>query len=238
MKIGICDDDQLAQESLKRQLMEYLKEQTAPFSAEIYLFQSGREILSYLEQARLDLLFLDIQLEAENGISLVGEIHKIQADCQIAYCTNYLEYATEVYETEHCYYLLKNEFSDRLPSVFRKVFRQKEQDRTVLPVQVSGVWENLPIREILYIERRGKKTYIFLEKEQMVETADKLEALLSRLPETDFIRCHNSYIIAFEKIKMYTRMKVVMKNGVSISISRPYIRPVREGFARWSWERM
>jgi len=177
---------------------------------------------------------MDIAMPQLSGIELCMKMNQLYPDCQIAYHTNYLEYATEVYETNHCYYILKDQLGYRLPKLMAKITQKKEsnQKKIVLKRQegIIVVAEN----QIIYIERMGKNSHIHMEDGSIIKTGQKLQELLELMESGGFIRCHNSYVVSFARIKKYTRQIFVMENGFEIPISRGYARSVKEAFARWS----
>lgn len=66
LKIGICDDEQIVSEILKRKVEICLRE--AGVQAEITLFSQGQDLLETGED--LDILFLDIEMPEMDGIEV------------------------------------------------------------------------------------------------------------------------------------------------------------------------
>lgn len=57
---------------------------------------------------------MDIELELDNGIQVAGMLNEKWPDCAIIYVTNYLFYAIDIYQTEHIYFVLKEQFEKGL----------------------------------------------------------------------------------------------------------------------------
>ena len=49
-----------------------------------------------------------------------------------------------------------------------------------------------------------------------------------------FVRCHNSFIVNFEKVRRFDRSEFIMRNGESVSISRSRYSEVKERFDKWA----
>ncbi|RJW30686.1 DNA-binding response regulator [Lachnospiraceae bacterium TF09-5] len=233
MKIGICDDDKFIFPKIERVIRDYATIEGLDY--QFFTFDSEKKLFHYLQNNSLELLFLDIDMPDKNGIVLSKEIHACSPDCEIAFCTNYLEYAVEVYETVHCYFILKDQFAERLPYVIKKVLDKKSNKANKIFIKSGGINEVIYTNTIIYIERKGRKSYYFLEDGMIKVDYTKLEDLLATLDKRIFVRCHNSYIISFEKVKKYTRQKMIMINGEEIPISRPYIKLVGNAFTEYSW---
>ena len=123
----------------------------------------------------------------------------------------------------------------RLPYVIKKVLDKKSNKANKIFIKSGGINEVIYTNTIIYIERKGRKSYYFLEDGMIKVDYTKLEDLLATLDKRIFVRCHNSYIISFEKVKKYTRQKMIMINGEEIPISRPYIKLVGNAFTEYSW---
>lgn len=236
MRIAICDDDPVFTEIGRRELLHFFDEKQ--MECRISTFQNSSELEAYMSEHPLDLVFMDIVLEEESGIDAAARIEKLQPDCMLAYCTNYLEYATEVYETRHCYYLLKENFAEKLPNVIRIVLKENEAEKQKICVKSNSTRRVIYLENIMYAERNGKKTILHLNDGALVEIGEKISELAEMLDSPEFVRCHNSFIISMTRMKKYSRQKIEMENGAEIPISRPYINIVKDAFADWSWQNM
>ena len=109
------------------------------------------------------------------------------------FITGYVEYCSDVYETEHIYFLLKP-----LDPVLLKKSLQKAVDRLeALPITLSiqtreGVF-SLPLTDILYIESHMRKLSIHTPKNTNVVSGS-----LSSLPQEiqqKMVQCHKSFLV-------------------------------------------
>ena len=95
-------------------------------------------------------------------------------------------------------------------------------------VESSGSRVRIPFDKILYIEARQKRVYIRLKREEY-GIKESLETVLDRLPG-NFIRCHRSFIINRDKIRVYAakdRM-VTLEGDMSIPVSRSFRHVMKE----------
>ncbi len=109
MIIALLDDERPWLMKAESTFLKYANENN--LSIDLLCFENGQELLSYDEKT-IDVAFIDIQLQDENGIIIAAEINKKWPSCQIVYCTDYLFYAVDVYETSHTYYFLKSQIPD------------------------------------------------------------------------------------------------------------------------------
>ena len=95
--------------------------------------------------------------------------------------------------------------------------------------------EKIRIRldQILYLERRIRITVVHLEETQL-QIRDKLSDLMHLLPDREFSRCHNSFIVNLAKVKKKTGQTYLLENGEEIPISRKYRAETTDSFLYYS----
>lgn len=231
MKIAIIDDDSLWLKEEQEILSAFLEKEGQ--NPEFFSFTSCEEILKD-ENSQYDLAFVDIEMEGENGISFARKLNVVQKRCQLIYVTNYLNYASDVYETEHIYFVLKEQFQERLPIIFEKIKKNMSMGSSQIRLSViHGDYVCLWAEEILYFERHLRKTIVHTVTGEY-EVFDKLEELLGNLPKPLFIRCHNSYLISLGHVRKMTQTEFQLDNGFEVPISRRYYSGVKKQFLEWS----
>lgn len=94
----IIEDEPLALERTKGFVMK------TPFLNLLETFDNALQGLAYLKTNKIDLLFLDINLDELSGIEL---LENSTLDCQVIITTAYSEYALKGYELNVSDYLLK-----------------------------------------------------------------------------------------------------------------------------------
>lgn len=232
MKVGICDDNPLVFEGVSNKLEKCLEKMD--LTCKVYTFETVEHLLEFCSGSgiALDLLFMDIEMPGMTGIEVCKKVNKLLPECKIVYHTNYLNYATDVYETQHCYFILKGQLEQRLPFVIRKVLEDKRKAPETLLLDVHGGKEIVSRDGILYMERDKKKTFIHMENGCRIETHQKLNELLEALASYEFARCHNSYVVSFSKVNKYTRQELTVGDK-TIPVSRKYANTVKEQFLKW-----
>lgn len=230
MRIGICDDERIWLEEAKKIVESYGNKKG--WEMEIHCFSCRRELLSYKGKS-LDVLLLDIELEEDSGIEIARMVNERWKNCQIVYLTNYLFYATEVYHTLHAFFVLKEQFRNRVEEVFEKVLHKLAQSERKLVFLTRSKKIVLAPEEIYYFERELRVTVIHAASGTW-EVPEKLTDILKRLSPLDFVRCHNSFVVYFPAVKEIKKNSFLMNNGEEIIISRAYTKKVKEVFAQWA----
>lgn len=182
----------------------------------------------------IDTIFIiDILIGEVNGIEFAKEILEKLADAHIIFISSYLEKATEVYEVDHCYFVYKPEMTKRLPLAIHKALNNIQLSHQILSIQLKDKIKIIQTKDIYYLERHKRTTYIYCQDE-VIQTALKLKDLLPSLP-FPFIRCHNSYIVNLDMVSECKRTYIILHNNDinPIPISRAYHQSVKETFHKY-----
>ncbi|MDD3337994.1 MAG: LytTR family DNA-binding domain-containing protein [Lachnospiraceae bacterium] len=232
--IAICDDDLEDGQRTLRVLRDFEKEMNDVYT--ITLYDGGRSLLSACHENKIqpDVIFMDIELGDMTGIEITNEINQFLPQCHIVYLTNHIQYATDVYATQHHFFVVKNELPERLFQIREKSLRlERENSECVHILLKNNEQRILEKKNISYLERQGRITHIYTTDE-ILESKLKLEELELLLGGTPFVRCHVSYIVSFSHIMVYKRTELTIDGNNCIPISRRYQKEVREQFMNWS----
>ena len=235
-------------EPMARSLLEnYI--QKVPYLNLIQSFSDPLKALEFLRDNSVDILFSDIQMPEITGITLLKILQKKPL---IILTTAYSEYAIEGYELDVLDYLLKPITFERfLKSVEKASSRLNANnganiEKNVLDNDsVNSIAESIQpyifvkdgtklvkikLSEIMYIE--GLKDYVSIyTPTQKVVSLQTLKALELQLPEKQFIRIHNSYIVSLEWIEIIQREKVLI-GKVYLPISDTYRKAFKDFIER------
>ena len=235
-------------EPLARSLLEnYI--QKVPYLNLIQSFSDPLKALEYLRDNSVDILFSDIQMPEITGITLLKILQKKPL---IILTTAYSEYAIEGYELDVLDYLLKPITFERfLKSVEKALLRLnsmnvKTDEKNIPEIVVVNSTADavqpfifvkdgtklvkIKLSDIMYIE--GLKDYVSIyTPTQKVVSLQTLKALEIQLPEKQFIRIHNSYIVALEWIEAIQREKIQI-GKVFLPISDTYRKAFKDFIER------
>ena len=123
LKIGIYDTETIWLNQAKDMIENYVK--TYRKQVDVQIFRKLSEISENLqgECKAYHILFVNVEKNSEKVIELVKEINRCQPMCQVVYISSSFSHIMDIYETKHLYYVLKERFDEKLPSIMLKVMR-------------------------------------------------------------------------------------------------------------------
>lgn len=233
-KIIICDENQYEAKIAQDIIEKFEKKIGEKYSTKVYT--DGKKLINdcRLRGMSPNIIFLDIALENGNGIEIAKEINMILPMCQIVYLSDYIEYAKDVYQTNHIYFVIKTELEERLTEIYKKINKmEKKQEDKVLRIETKkNKYVAIKKIDIVYLERRKRYTFVHTDTD-VFETHLTINELEKLLYEDYFIRCHNSYIVSMKYISSYAREIITIEDIVNIPVSRRYQQEVRDKFVNW-----
>jgi DNA-binding LytR/AlgR family response regulator len=167
------------------------------------------EALAVLNKKKIDLMFLDIQMPGLTGMQF---LKSLSHPPEVIITTAYPNYAVEGFEMQVLDYLLKPIPFDRfLKAVNRFTTRNATAGGIEMPVskQVSMFVKsekqmmNIIMEDIVYIESIRNYVVIRLKDKREIRTLSTITAIEEKLPATEFMRIHRSFIVAVNKIQSY-----------------------------------
>ncbi|MDO5837119.1 MAG: response regulator, partial [Methanobacterium sp.] len=129
--------------------------------AEVHDFTNGEDTLEWMKTHGADVAFLDINLRGIGGIELAKEIHRLQPECGIIFCTGYEEYALQAFGVQALGYLLKPVTEEAVQKEIDHVLELKGV-KPMLKVQCFGEFEVFGRGKPLHFKRRKTKELLAL----------------------------------------------------------------------------
>lgn len=200
--------------------------------------KNASEAMTVLNKESIDLLFLDINMPEISGLSLAKSVRNTT---KIIFTTAYREYAIEGFDLQAVDYLLKPISFDRFLQAIQKYFNlhvskektnvlvNSEKKSDFIFVRSDRKMVKVRFDEINYIE--SLSDYIKIHtKESILVTRETISNIQSKLPKSQFLRTHRSFVVSLQSINSYTN-EFVELDKKAIPISRSYKEEVLKKLA-------
>lgn len=184
-------------------------------------FTSAFDALGFLKGNKVELIFLDIEMDGLTGIEF---IESVSCDPQIIITTAYDKYALKGFELNVADYLLKPFRFERFLSAVERVHDTLSKDtrefKNFIFVKTEYRLERIALSEIYYIEGMGDYRNVQTGTKKIL-TLKTFSDFESELPSKSFCRVHKSYIVALDKIVSIEHNRIKVKD-ILIPISDSY----------------
>lgn len=234
IKAVIIEDSRLARLELKELLKPH---RGISIAGEADNADAALELIRLIDP---DLIFLDIHLPGKNGFEILQELDKVPA---IIFTTAFDEYALKSFDYQTIDYLLKPIVPEKLERAINKAQAQlihnttsAQSDKSKIPDRIfvkdgNKAWF-VNLDDILLLESRGNYTQIYF-KEHSPLILKSLGQMEASLDERKFLRVNRQQIIGLKHIadvsgRFGSGLKIIIKNGQQISVSRRQAGRIKE----------
>lgn len=215
-KVAICDDS----DADRRYIMDMVRSWASAAGHEVQIdgFPSAESLLfRYAGESDYDILLLDIEMGAMDGVTMAKELRKSNDTVQIIFITGYSDYISEGYEVAALHYLMKPVNEEKLCLVLDRAAEKLEKNERVLNFEVSGEMVRVPIYQIRYADVLGN--YVTVHAQTDVTVKMTLGELEKQLDER-FYRVGRSALVNLMQISRVTRAEIRLNDGTAIPLPR------------------
>ena len=207
----------------------------AGFIELVRTFTKPNEAVKYLGKFPADLLFLDIRMPSVSGIEVSRLIPK---DIMVIFTTAYSEYAVEGFNVNAVDYLLKPFTYDRFLQAVNKAndfynfyHHQESALQQFMFIRADYSLIKIMLEDILYVEGLDDYLKIFLKDRKPVVARLTMKGMLEKLPASDFVRVHRSFIVPVKRIERL-RNKSLLVAGREIPVGSSYAVDFKKVFGQ------
>ncbi len=219
MKCVIVDDELLAREILSHLVLK------TPDLITVAAFSNAIDLIKFINtKPELDLIFLDIHLPNFSGFDFLQTMNDLP---QVVIVSNDENLALEAFNYDCIVdYLVKPVTPKRFERAMERV-RMKMHVGYIHPADSNGPQEifvnidkriiKIELNSINYLKANGDYVQIITEQ-QSYRVHSTLTQLQVKLPKSQFVKTHRSYIVNIAKVNAVKDTTVVIgKDGIPVS---------------------
>ena len=219
MKIAILEDERVSARRLSRMIKEII-----PNEVIIKLYITTDDALSDFHNELPDLIFLDLNLNGEDGFSILKELGDLSSRTIVVSANT--DRAIEAFELGVIDFIPKPFDKERLQIALNRFTGKKNrlEGTSMIVIKNQGSRKFIPITDIISISGAGDYSEVKLTNGETYLYSKSLDTIEKQFPE-NFKRIHKSHIIDMNRV---TEVKVqgggkylaLLDNNSSYPISR------------------
>lgn len=219
LSIAICDDDIPTTGRMETLLQQIAKKNFVDVNIEVYL--DGAELADAVQGGEnFDIIYLDIEMEREDGISAARRIRDYDKNTRIIYVSSHENYMKDSFSVRPFQFLVKPVDEQSFELCFKAAYEDVYREDFYFRFSYQRVNFKVSIKDILYFKSDRRKVQIVTEKD-IYFTYKKLNEIEESLRESksQFLRVHQSFLVNYKHIAGQAYDFIVMDNEKRISIS-------------------
>ena len=221
-RVAIVDDSTTDAEFVLGILHSWAGHRQADIRAEV--FPSAEAFLfRYVEDKEWDILLLDIEMGAMDGVTMAKRVRQNNEAVQIVFITGYSDYIAEGYEVAALHYLMKPVNREKLVTVLDRALEKRKQEERCLNLASSGEMVRLPFYEIRYLDVHQNYVTVHAKADYTVKrTLGDFEKEL----DDRFCRVGRGMILNLKYIQRVTKTEVRLSDGTVLPLPRGAYEPL------------
>ena len=221
-RVAIVDDSRTDAEFVQRILNSRADLLQANIQAEV--FPSAEAFLfQYAEDKDWDILLLDIEMGAMDGVTMAKRVRQDNEAVQIVFITGYSDYIAEGYEVAALHYLMKPVNREKLLTVLDRAMEKRKQEERCLNLEAYGEMVRIPFYEIRYLDVHQNYVTVHAKAEYTVKrTLGDFEKEL----DDRFCRVGRGMILNLKYIQRVTKTEVRLSDGTVLPLPRGAYEPL------------
>ena len=221
-RVAIVDDSRADAEYVQSILNTWAQQRQEPVQSEVFL-SAERFLFRYAGDKSWDILLLDIEMGAMDGVELAKRIRQDNEEVQIVFITGYSDYIAEGYEVAALHFLVKPVSRDKLLTVLDRALEKRKQEQQCLNLEFSGELVRIPFYEILYLDVHSNYVNVHARADYTVKrTLGDFEKEL----DDRFCRVGRAQIINLKYIQRVTKTEVRLSDGTVLPLPRGTYEPL------------
>ena len=229
INIAFCDDNTKERMVTKQLCMDYFS--TLNLAVDFFEFSSGISLLN--SEARIDLLFLDIELGDINGIDVMHKLEGKKNVWKIIFTTGYDDYMPDAFGMKTLGFLTKpinkNHLKRYLSSVQNELFLLSRP-----PISVPN-HADIALSDILYIKSSGSYYDIFLSSAgEKISCSGSVTSFIASANVPFFVRTRKGTYVNLLHVTKSNDKKLILSNNTLIPLSSHYSEEFKKEFNRFT----
>jgi len=215
-RITICDDSQTDAGYVETLLLTWAQSRQA--EVHIRRFSSAEQYLfSYAEDKCDDILLLDIEMGAMDGVTLARKLRQENETIQIVFVTGYSDYIAEGYDVAALHYLMKPVNAEKFHSVLDRAVEKVQKNERVMKLEGGGGKDRVPLYQIRYLDVR--QNYVTIHGKQDFTIKRPLSEVEKELDQR-FCRVGRALIVNLSCVQRVTKTEVYLSDGTALPLPR------------------
>lgn len=226
--IAVCDDNIKSAEIIKEVVFEKF---STDCKVTIETFYATSQLKERLKQKTFNLIFLDIDMPAEDGIDFAVKLREEKYSIDLIFVSNREDRVFDSFKVQPFGFVRKSRFSNEITSIIER-YKNKFFDNGARIVVFKTSNSNMRVcaDDIIYIECVRDTQSIHLISGEIYKITSRMNIIEQQLHSFGFIRVHSGYLVNYKFFKRFEGLSVLLTNGDLIPISRRRLSEVKQQY--------
>lgn len=217
VKVAFCDDEARILEDLSVKIKSEFENLSCKI--DLYTTENSIELLEYLKNYPVDILFLDIDMPTISGMEIAQTLLNSEIKTLLVFVTGQDALVYKSFKYHPFGFIRKTYFDEEISGIVKSLVEEMQKSSDTFLFKTNDGFNRIKLRDILYFE--SESNYINLHtKESVYKFRSTVSAIEKELSTKGFIRTHKGFLVNQEHIFSVKSENVVLSNNVVLPIGR------------------
>lgn len=217
VKVAFCDDEAKILEDLSVKIKSEFENLSCKI--DLYTTENSIELLEYLKNYPVDILFLDIDMPTISGMEIAQTLLNSEIKTLLVFVTGQDALVYKSFKYHPFGFIRKTYFDEEISGIVKSLVEEMQKSSDTFLFKTNDGFNRIKLRDILYFE--SESNYINLHtKESVYKFRSTVSAIEKELSTKGFIRTHKGFLVNQEHIFSVKSENVVLSNNVVLPIGR------------------
>lgn len=232
LNVAICDDSAAALKSEREMIESVLQEKGLTYNIDQY--GSASDLLTM--SAKYDVVFLDIEMDGQDGITAAKRLRKLNDKCLIIFVTNHDSYLDEAFNQYAFRFWTKPLDRCKLEYGIESALKRMDEKNHYVTLKVNSTPVRTSVNSVIYFYILNKKVHVITVKGEMCVN-DSFKRVMEMFEGyKNFCETHSGYCVNFNYVKNFNDEAAICEyNGATyqVYISRRKAKDFKKKFFEW-----
>lgn len=224
--IVVCDDEKEILDDILTKVRSCFEKNN--ISARYTGIDDSRKLMECIQNEKIDVLFLDIDMPYHNGMDIAGYINELGLQTILIFITSHDALVYQTFAYRPFGFIRKTHINQEIDELVRRVYNELLENRQELVIQKGQELTRVFIKDIIYIE--AEKNYLMIRTcDDIIRIRETMMNLSNELQGKGFIRCHKGYLVHADYIEKLRNSEIILRIGnenIVLPVGRSYEKEV------------
>ncbi len=238
--IVLCDDNESYMRLFKEMIVNQFK--IDDVNTSMYnvggCFSSGAELLTYAENNKIDVLFLDIDMPEMTGFDIAKIMSVEHSETLIVFMSAYDNFVYESFDYLPFAYMRKERITEDLPKVVNRINDKLFSRNRFITLVTANKEISINIKDILFFESRKNYYVAYLADGSECLCRGTISKLETEYKQHGFFRTHSAFLVNLEHADRVSDDGYISIGQKEIPIAQKRSKEFKRAFLEFTRRRM
>lgn len=224
--IVVCDDEKEILDDILTKVRSCFEKNN--ISARYTGIDDSRKLMECIQNEKIDVLFLDIDMPYHNGMDIAGYINELGLQTILIFITSHDALVYQTFAYRPFGFIRKTHINQEIDELVRRIHNELLENKQELVIQKGQELTRVFIKDIIYIE--AEKNYLMIRTcDDIIRIRETMMNLSNELQGKGFIRCHKGYLVHADYIEKLRNSEIILRIGnenIVLPVGRSYEKEV------------